>query len=439
MRLAEAVRDRPELARLLSPRLTRYVPHRPTPRQAAFLLLPHLEALYGGAAGGGKSDALLMGALQYVDVPGYAALLLRRTYADLSLPGALMERAEAWLSPTDARWDDRKKTWRFPSGATVTFGYLENERDKYRYQGAELQYIGFDELTQFSETQYRYLLSRVRRLKGSAVPLRVRSASNPGGAGHEWVKGRFVQGLGVGGRGLEVPGTEDSPTLRRIFVPARLADNPHLDAGEYERALSELDPVTRKQLLDGDWTVRTELGFFRREWFPVVERAPEGLRWVRFWDAAAKANLRSCYWAGAKVGLGADGRYWIGDMVRGRWEYPEAKRVILQTAAADGRGVALGIEDSSSGTAVLQDLRRDPSAGGLQVWPVTVTQDKVTRAAPWASRAHGGLVSLVSGAWVGAFLDELDGFPSAGVPDDQVDAVSGAYQMLAGKRRLRFL
>ena len=437
---------RPELVGLVRPRMTKYSPHRPTPRQTAFLLLPHLEALYGGSAGGGKSDALLMAALQYVDVRGYAALLLRRTYADLSLPGALMDRAETWLAPSDAKWEDRTKTWHFPSGATLCFGYLETERDKYRYQGAELQFIGFDELTRFTETQYRYLLSRVRRLKGVKIPLRVRTASNPGGVGHEWVKLRW--GLGGDSRtegrrdGESSAGviSDQSSVISagnrgRIFIPAKLDDNPYLDREEYRTALAELDPITRRQLLDGDWTARAELGFFRREWFRVVrtEAVPAGLTWVRFWDCAAKVKARSDYWAGAKVARDGDGRLWIADVVRGRWEYADGRRVVLQAALADGKSVKLGIEDTGTGSAVVSDLKRDPAMAFHRIEPVPVTVDKAARAGPWASRAAGGLVSLVEGAWVGGFLDECDGFPSEGAHDDQVDAVSGAYAMVAGE------
>ncbi len=187
-----------------------WIPHDPTPKQAEFLLMPDLEVLFGGSAGGGKSEALLMAALQYVDVPGYAAILFRRTYTDLALPGALMDRAHEWLQGTAAKWSEKNKTWTFPSGATLSFGYLENENDKYRYQSAEFQFIGFDELTQFTETQYLYLFSRLRRLEGSKIPLRMRAASNPGGVGHEWVKQRFIVG--------------DKP-----FVPASLDDNPYID------------------------------------------------------------------------------------------------------------------------------------------------------------------------------------------------------------------
>lgn len=213
-----------------------YSPHTPTPRQGEFLAREELESLYGGAAGGGKSDALLMAALKCVDQPNYAAIIFRRTYTDLSLPGAVMDRAREWLQNTDAKWNDKEKRWTFPSGASLTFGYLESENDKFRYQSAEFQFIGWDELTQFTETQYTYLLSRLRRLAGSKIPIRCRAASNPGGIGHEWVKARFVTGDGS-----------------RPFVPAKLDDNPHTDQVEYRKALAQLDTTTRAQLEQGLW------------------------------------------------------------------------------------------------------------------------------------------------------------------------------------------
>jgi predicted phage terminase large subunit-like protein len=174
-----------------------------------------------------------------------------------------------------------------------------------------------------------------------------------------------------------------------------------------------------------------EGGLFRRDWFPVVERAPDNLPWVRFWDCAAAVSRRSDYTAGALVGRSPAGVWYIRDIVRGRWEYPEMKRVILQTAALDGRDVRIGIEDSANGTATLQDLRREPGAGHLAIVPLRAAADKAVRAGAWASRAEGGLVALVRGPWVAAFLDELDLFP-AGAYDDQVDAVSGASELLLG-------
>lgn len=215
--------------------MTEFIPHKPTPKQAAFLLLPHLEAFYGGQPGGGKSDGLLMGALQWVDYPDYAGILFRRTFTDLALPGSLMDRAHEWLTSTAARWNENRKTWTFPSGATVSFGYLENENDKYRYQSSEFQYIAFDEVSQFMERQYTFLFTRLRRRTASPVPLRVRSASNPPTtADGQWVKSRFV-----------LHRTPDRP-----FIPAGLDDNPFIDKSEYLGALSHLDEVTRNALFD---------------------------------------------------------------------------------------------------------------------------------------------------------------------------------------------
>lgn len=231
----------------------RYVPHEPHAKQRIFLDLDCKEALYGGAAGGGKSDALLMAALQYVHVPGYAALLLRKTYADLALPGAIMDRAKSWLIGTDAHWNEVEKKFTFPSGASLTFGYLQYSTDKYRYQGAELQFVGFDELTQFDEADYRYLFSRIRKPSAgplSKVPLRMRAASNPGGRGHVWVRKRLIEKV------IDPDDENPSNPDERVFVPATLEDNPSVDRVTYERQLAELDPLTKRQLLQGDWSAR---------------------------------------------------------------------------------------------------------------------------------------------------------------------------------------
>lgn len=217
-----------------------YCPSKPTPKQQEFLELDNREALFGGAAGGGKSECLLMGALEDIHEPDYAALLLRRTYADLALPEAIMDRADSWLRGSPAKWSDKKKQWSFPSGAVLQFGYLATESDKYRYQSAAFQYIGFDELTQFTETQYRYMRSRVRRKAGSKLRLRLRSASNPGNIGHRWVGERF--GIIAGDAGDDC-----------AFVPSLLIDNPHIDQEEYRQTLEGLDATTRAQLLDGMW------------------------------------------------------------------------------------------------------------------------------------------------------------------------------------------
>src|SRR5262252_7490867 len=274
---ADALGDESAQA-LVTPRRSKYARHNPSPKQAAALVAHRFmpsdepsEVFYGGAAGGGKSDWLLDGALEWTDLQGYAAIVFRRSYTDLALAGAIMSRSKEWLKGSDASWNETQKTWTFPSGASLAFAYLRAEDDKYRYQSAEFQYVGFDELTQFSEGQYTYLFSRLRRpaikcsecenswpctihpdatydkatdpwkLALRKVPLRMCAASNPGGIGHGWVKKRF-----------------DLPSARRlhqgrVFIPARLSDNPHVDQKAYEASLKKLHPALAAQLLDGDW------------------------------------------------------------------------------------------------------------------------------------------------------------------------------------------
>jgi predicted phage terminase large subunit-like protein len=402
------------------------------------LYLTCREALYGGAAGGGKSDALLMGALQFMDVPRYSALLLRRTYADLSLPGALMERAKEWLQSAAGRWCDKDKTWHFSRGATLTFGYLEHEDDKYRYQSSEFQYIGFDELTQFSETQYRYLFSRLRRLQDSQVPLRMRSASNPGGVGHAWVKRRFL---------------DEGQQQGRVFVPARLADNPHLDQEGYLASLNQLDPITRAQLLAGDWNAY-EGGRFKREWFRTFTRRPDaahleiyvlqdgdaaGVPLGKCWnvvtvDPAASSKDTSDYTAILVLAVVPPRRdLLVLDVVRERLAID---RIVPRLAEVCRRWKPqwVGIEANNFQVAIYEEARRYgnsiPTVRALN----PEGKEKLVRATPAIIRCEAGQIYLPESApWKEDFIAEcaqFTGDEKQDAHDDQVDALAYAVQQL---------
>ena len=380
------------------------------------------EAFYGGAAGGGKSDALLMGAAQFVDQAGYAALLLRRTYADLSLPGAIMDRSHTWWDETDAHWDRVEKEWTFPSGARVSFGFLANDLDLERYKGAELQFIGIDEASQFTGYQYTYLMSRLRRGQGVRIPVRMRGASNPGGVGHEFLKERFL-------------GPHADP--EKPFIPAKITDNPYLDQAEYIKSLENLDPVTKAQLLDGNWDARHEGGLFDRLHFRVIDALPATATRARYWDMAGtlpKPGKDPDYTVGARVSRTAQGRFTIEDIIRVRVSPADLEHLVRRTAENDGTLVSVYIEQEpgASGKIVSDRFLREVLAG-FPCYAIRATGSKEDRARPFSAQVAAGNVDILRAAWNGAFYDEAEAFPW-GAHDDQVDACSGAFAQLAFRR-----
>lgn len=425
----------------LTPRLTKYHPHSPHPKQHAGLLIPQREVLFGGAAGGGKSGWLLMAALQYVEEPGYAAILFRRTLPQLEQPGGLIPTSHEWLDETDARWSPSKNRWTFPSGATLSFGFMRDKQSHLNYQGPEYDFIGFDELTQFPENQYRYLFSRLRRRQGSRVPARMRATANPGGPGHDWVKQRFgiyrPTGTGPDARRLH----QDPAWVRehdRAFLPSHLSDNPSLDADDYQASLAQLDPTTRQQLLAGDWDATMPGELFRREWFETVDHVPAGCRWVRCWDHAStevsEENPDPDWTVGLRLGRHPSGVWYVEHVWRKRCRPYATEQATKALAERDGLETSILIEEEpgSSGKSVVQHYQRSVLPGH-EVHGEPAGTDKVTKARPVSSKAEAGLVKLVRGDWNHAFLDELDAFTTTDdhAHDDQVDALAGAFRWLS--------
>lgn len=428
------------LGAMLTPKLNKFMLHTPTPKQAAFMMLNCKEAFYGGAAGGGKSDCLLMDALQYVDVPGYSAILFRKTFADLVKPGALIDRAKDWLAPFmltgEVQWREKERQFIFKKQdhrgkwsikvSTLQFGYLDGENDKYNYQGGEYHFIGFDELTHFSEPNYRYLFSRARRLKGSGVPLKIRAASNPPDDGQGvWVYDRFVN-----------PETKKQHV---IFLPAGLDDNPFVDKESYLENLNELDAVTRARLKDGVWTIKRAGNMFKRDWFPEVEILPPGRRKVRFWDCAASAinALKKRddpdYTAGLLLSE-FQGNFYIEDIEAFRGKPEEVERRQKQMVSRDGRSVPIREEQEpgSSGIAVI-DQKARTIFYGLNYKGERPSGNKIDRAGPCSAAAERGQVFVYKGCRnIELFFEQAETFPAEGygIHNDLVDAFSGAFTFL---------
>ncbi len=404
-----------------------FCPILPSEKQEAFLRSPYQEVLFGGAAGGGKSVALLMAALQGIDTPGYSALLLRRTFPQLTQPGGLIPMSKAWIGGR-AHFSEQQMRWRFDSGATISFGHIQNEADVYRYLGSEYQFIGFDELTAFSEQMYRYLFSRLRRLSGSPVPLRMRASSNPGGIGHDWVRRRFVS------EATREPGTQ--------FIRSLLDENPGLDVAAYREGLAKLHPLDRQRLEHGDWDVAgTGTLFQRADLLAALVPAgyPVGDQRVRAWDLAAtephEGNRDPDYTVGLLADLNSETGYMtIRDAVRLQVAPDDVSRVMRLTAQRDGYEIMQRVEQEggSAGKMAIRSIVRELQ--GYAVQGVHPTGDKVTRALPFAAMLGNGLVKIVEADWTMAYLDELTRFPE-GSHDDQVDTSSNAHEYLtAGSR-----
>lgn len=232
------------------------------------------------------------------------------------------------------------------------------------------------------------------------------------------------------GRGNWVFERKDQMTL----FAARTYDNPYLSAEFVESLTKSYSSQFAKQELEGLF-IDFQGNVFRRDWFRIVEAAPEGLRWVRYWDLAASVKESADYTASVACALGTDGVLYLRDMVRGKWEWPEQERIIVQTALAEP-GTTHGIEKALHGIAALQTLMRRRDLLRTTIKGIDVDRDKLSRALPLSARAEQGKVVLVRGPWIPSFLDELTAFSGDGkTHDDQVDTASGGLAMLAGRPR----
>lgn len=231
----------------------------PQPRQAAMMARLEDEGFYGGAAGGGKSDYLIIEALRQVDKPWYRALILRKIIKELT---QLAERAKLYYRAAypEVKYNATNRVFTFPSGATITFDGLQYTKDKEKYQGQQYEFIGFDELTQFKQEEYDYLKSR-NRANGPGMRTYMRATGNPGGIGHGWVKKYFVRAAAPGKTVWEKStvtdpqGQEITFWSSRVFVPSSVFDNKILlqNDPDYLKKLATLNEADRNALLYGDW------------------------------------------------------------------------------------------------------------------------------------------------------------------------------------------
>ena len=265
--------------------------------QTEYLASGEREVLYGGAAGGGKSYATLADPLRNMNSPDFSGLLVRHTTEELR---ELIQKSQELYPKAipGIKWSERKSQWVSPRGGRLWMSYLDKDMDVMRYQGQAFNWIGFDELTQWSSPYaWNYMRSRLRSAYSDELGLYMRATTNPGGAGHQWVKKMFIDPSPSkesfwatdieSGDTIVYPkghSREGQPLFKRRFIPASLFDNPYLsEGGDYEAMLLSLPEHQRKQLLEGNWDVNEGAAFpeFNRN-IHVVDPYSIPKNWTRF-------------------------------------------------------------------------------------------------------------------------------------------------------------
>ena len=429
--------------------------------QTKFLKSNADVVFYGGAAGGGKTFALLMEPLYNVrNNSDFGAVIFRRTTKQVTSEGGLWDTALDMYMPLGAKPNSSMLHLTFPNGSRVTFAHMEHEKNRYDWQGAQVPLIAFDELTHFTWKQFVYMLSRNRSTCGAKS--RIRGTLNPDP--DHWVRS-FIDWW-IDDNGFAIPERsgvvryfvvendtviwadtaqelidEDSTRLPKsfTFIPSRLSDNPILMQNDpaYLASLQALTRVERAQLLDGNWNVRPAAGkYFQRSDFEIVDAAPAKImKRVRAWDQAGtkketKKDSDDPDWTvGLLMSKTFDGTYYIEHVERFRSNPSKVDRALKNTAQQDGRQIRIRLAQDPGQAGKSQVQNQTKMLSGFMVRAKPVTGDKETRAKPLSSQVEAGNVKLVKGSWNEAFLTELENFPE-GSHDDQVDAASDAFDEL---------
>lgn len=445
--------------------------------QEVFYNTPADVCIYGGAAGSGKSFALLLKAAKYIETSGYGSVILRRTSPEITNEGGLWDESRNLYKNIPGAEDrEYKLDWLFPSGSAVSFGHAQYEKDvENKYPGAQICHIGFDELTKFTERQFWFLFSRNRSTCG--VTPRIDATCNPDADSWvakliEWyinqdtgypiqersgmlryfyrINGEIHWGNSSEELEQKFPDLAAiAPPKSFTFIAATVYDNPALLKvnPQYLSNLLSLHPVETERLLKGNWKIKYEAGLiFDRKWFEIVNSVPINPRSqvVRFWDFAATSQevaTASSYYTASQKWTVVDDIFYILDC---SWEQVGASNAdesLLAIAKQDSNicMVRWELEGGSAGLRYEAVLKRMLS--GYNACGVKPLGDKVTRALSWAKVAKQGRIKLLRGAWNDQFLSAVNQFDGSKKPlvNDIVDSGGGAHDVLSsGDNRPRY-
>lgn len=435
--------------------------------QTQFLECTADIAIYGGAAGGGKSYGLLLEPLRHYTNPKFGCVIFRRNSTQVRNEGGLWDESSNIYPMFAGHPREAALEWVFPSGMRLKFAHLEYDTTVLDWQGASVPFIGYDELTHFTEKQFFYMLSRNRSTSG--VRSYIRATTNPDP--DSWVR-KFIDWW-IGKDGFAIP--ERSGVIRWFirrddsfywadseeqifeqfgrgpevqpksvtFIPSKLEDNQILmqsDPGYLANLLS-MSRVDRMRLREGNWNVRATAGMmFQRQWFSIVDQVPAGwTRAVRFWDRAAtkpnEVNRNPDWTRGLKLYKYPNDTYCVVDL-RSLQDTPkQVETLIKQTAAFDGRSVTIKSQQDPGSAGVAEAGQFISMLAGYDVRTETMPKDKITRAKGASAQAEGGNIMVLRAPWNDDFFGELENFPE-GAHDDIVDVLSGAFNESLGGRSL---
>jgi predicted phage terminase large subunit-like protein len=431
---------------------------------------------YGGAAGGGKTYALLLEALRDYQRTGYAAVIFRRTNPQIKNAGGLWDTAvELYSSLPGIEINSSSSTISWPKyKSKVVFSHMQHEVDKYQHQGAQYPFIGFDEVPHFSKEQFVYLFSRNRlgMCDPRATPPRIRATCNPEpGWVRDWlapwidpkyshpaasgeVRYFFMREdkiLWVLPHELEITGDPLRDPKSCTFIRSTIYDNRALMLNDpsYVQQLNSLGSVQRARLLHGNWDVEEGDRIFDRSWFKPLTTSDLPKKWrrlVRYWDLAGTGELerngyRACWTAGVLLGEDTQGRNWVLDVSRFRKSPGEVLEAISKVAHDDAANwgqvdIRVEQEPGASGKFVIEAYRN--ALTGFKFEGDRPTGEKTARWGPFAAAARGGDVYYLRAPWNEEFLCEVSDAPF-GDYKDQVDAAAGAYSTIKRRKGFAFV